>query len=944
MKIILILLLSSIVYANPIGNVYSWINQEYKDFRTYPRVNKAQILFKEGRVEESKDLLQKALEIDTQNKTAINLLLKICIEERDSRCIKKYSKEVKGVGLGYFYKEKAETEKDKENYKGAIDFSKQALEHKLKEEDKYFIKLILFDSYLKLNQYSKADKLINRANLSPKQRIKWSKISNNLKESAYAYALVKDLPSNVNYLKWKIDLLLSSNEYSEASQQLEALNKLEPSEKNKKQLLYLYKLTGQNERIVKNYQEKLKKGCDKYSLEFLLNHYKNNKKKRVSLLEEHYPFDCLNKKQKNQLSLELIASLEKVKPKKAKEISKDLTKKITNEEDLIRLYQSSGQKDKLVKLYKKKLRKGCDDYAIYFLLDHYKKSKKRRREILEQSYPYRCLSRTKQAKLSLELINLLGKKDLAQKKLILGHLNKDMVEAKSSLYLSNLESSLGNYDKSIEYALVYLQKYPNNIEAIKNIGYAYFKLGKKSSAVHYLIQASKLNKDDSPLLKNIGYLCIDLKQYDTATYYWNLYLSKEKDAEIQLELASLYYRELNNKEKAIERLTQYESSTKKYNRKYYLLKVKLSPTVNNCNENLNYYKKALKIEKSKYIRYEYIHLLQKCKKESKALTLMQQFSNDYPNNLQYKKELAYMYEQNKNYKQAIKNFKEIKNQEPENIDNHMALAYTYKKTGQKKEAINAFKEALDKSKNLYTQQRQNIKGEITNASKAFHFYLVQSARLNSYEQGGNLSPVNSASYNGFGSMQLSYQPTFLPKNTTIYANIIHGHKRPKKSIQPSVGIRYKPLKDKEIYLSAEQLIKGGEESRSDTLLRASLGVSSDSFSSIHENLYLEGAYFTKTNSNILYGNYEIGKVYKIKNGTTLTPYVTTGATYSNDNHQKKSVTKLDVGVGVAIDLLSGETDYEIGKYRNRLKLEARHKYGGNSKDDKSLHLQWEFFY
>jgi Flp pilus assembly protein TadD len=476
----------------------------------------------------------------------------------------------------------------------------------------------------------------------------------------------------------------------------------------------------------------------------------------------------------------------------------------------------------------------------------------------------------------------------------------------------------------------------------KNIGYSYLKLGKKSSAVNYLIEAYKLNRDDYLLLKNIGYLCVDLEQYDTATYYWNLYLNKKEDTEVQLKLASLYYRELNQKDKARETLRKYESSTKKYNREYYLLKIKLSP--NNCKKNLNYYEKALKIEKSKYISYEYIHLLQKCKKESESLALMQKFSDDYPNNLQYKKELAYMYKQNKHYKQAIKNFKEIKNKEPKNIDNHTALAYIYKKIGQKKEAINAFKEALDRSKNINKEQRQNIKYEITNSSKIFHLYLVQSTRLNNYKQRNNLSPVNSASYNGSGSMQLSYQPIFLPKNTTVYANIIHGHKKPKKSIQPSMGIRYKPLKDKEIYLSAEQLIKGGEESRNDTLIRASLGVSNDPSSSVHENLYLEGAYFIKFDSNILYGNYEWGKVYKTENGTNITPYIATGAIYRNDNSQKKSVTKLDVGVGIAIDLLSSETDYEIGKYRNILKLEARHKYGGNSRDDKSLHLQWEFFY
>ena len=943
-QFILVLLLTSSLYSNPINNAYSWISQEYKDFRTYPRVSKAQNLLKENRQKEAKKLLEKSLEIDPNNKNAMNLLLKICIQEKDNVCIQKYSQKANGVGLGYFYKERAEQEKKKKNYTEAIQFSKEALEHQLKEDDAYFVKQILFESYLKSQQYNQADRLINRDNTTLYKLLQWSKVSDNIGETTYAYGLAKELPNKTEYIKWKITLLLKNKLYTEASRQIEILNKIEPSKENKKQLLYLYALTGQDESIVKTYQKKLSKGCNQYALEFLLNYYQNKPSKKRALLEKHYPYTCLAQKRRTQLSLALIESLKRSKPKKAKRIARELSAKVTNQEELITLYKNSGQTAKLTHVYKDKLEKGCTKEALYFLLNHYKNSKKEQRKILEKAYPYSCLPTDKQATLSLELIALLEKKDSKKTELILNHLHKDSVQAKSTLYLSNLESSLGNYEKSIEYATTYLQHYPNNREAIKNIGYSYFKLGKKNSAVHYLMQASKLNPNDHELLKNIGYLCKDLEHYDTASYYWNLYLKKKRDSTIQFELASLYYHQLNQPKQARKLLKRYEKSTKRYTSEYYLLKAKLSHKNQNCKATLNYYTKALKIQKSKHVRYEQIHLMQQCNQESKALKLMQKFVNDYPNTLQYQKELAYMYDKAKKYNKAIINFKKIKDKEPQKVENYTALAYVYKKSGQKEQAIDVFKEAIDRSKNMNQEQRQHIKHEITNASKVFHFYLVQSARLNAYEQRGNLSPVNSASYNGFGSMQLSYQPTFLPKNTTLYTNIIHGHKKAKKSLQPSVGIRYKPLKNKEVYLSAEQLIKGGEASRSDTLLRASLGITGNPNSTTHENLYLESAYFTKADATILYGNYEFGKVYKTDKHIDVIPYITTGASYNNDNSLKKSVTKMDIGVGVAIDMLSGESDYEIGKYRNKLKLEARQKYAGNSKDKQALRLQWEFFY
>jgi len=53
---------------------------------------------------------------------------------------------------------------------------------------------------------------------------------------------------------------------------------------------------------------------------------------------------------------------------------------------------------------------------------------------------------------------------------------------------------------------------------------------------------------------------------------------------------------------------------------------------------------------------------------------------------------------------------------------------------------------------------------------------------------------------------------------------------------------------------------------------------------------------------------------------------------------------LDIGAGIAMDILPNETKYEVASYHNRLKLEARGKYAGNAKDKNTLHLQWEFFY
>ena len=945
---ILFLFLHTLLIAStPIDGVLNWAEQGYKNFRTYPRVNRAYKLIEANKTKEAKVLLQKALEIDSHNQKAIDMMLNLCLKEQDNSCIDRYISRAKNVNLGYIYKQKAKQAKENHEYNKAIELAKKALRYRLKNSDRYFVKLIIFDSYLKQQEYQKADDFIQKDKLITYQILKWSKVSDNLGESDYAYKLASELPNKIEYLKWQVELLLKSKRYKEASHKMELLYKREPTADNKKQLLYLYSLTNQGDNIVKIYKDKLAKGCDEYALNFLLDYYKDNREKQSEILQKEYPYSCLPREKRVELSLELINRLKKSHPKKAKQISKEISKDIgmlSSEKKRLAFYQISGQKDKLVKIYKNRLARGCNEYALLYLLDYYKNSAIQRNKLLENNYPYSCLSKDKRTVLSLELLNLLSNKNPSKAKEILDRLNSKDIEPSSYINISNISAKLGEYQKSIDYALLYLKHYPDNVLAIKNIGFSYFKLGQKELSAHYLIRASKLNPSDIDLLKNIGYLCAELKEYNTAIYYWKLYLKKKNDATIQLELASLYYYQLKDYQKAQEALNRYEKLTKIYTAQYYTLKAKLAYLKRDCKVALNNYNSALEIKENDNIDYEYAHLLAQCKEEDKAIDLMQKLSSKNPDNLQYKKELAYMYEKKRDYSKAIKSFEDVAKSEPK-VTNHLSLAYAYKKVGKDKEAIKEFKKAIDSSPNMDKKKLRIIKNEIKNMRR-FSVYMAQTARLDGDKKGQSLSNINNSTYNGFGSIEFAYRPKFLPNRTRLFANILHDHIDIKESAQPSVGVRYQPIKDKQFFISARKLIKAGVNTRDDTLLQASLGISSNGSNSsdIYQNLYLDSGYFTKADSIIVYGNYEIGKKYNIDKNLKISPYLTTGGTFSNDNSKKREVTNMDIGVGVAVDILPDETKYEAPAYRNRLKLEARGKYAGNTKDKNTLHLQWEFFY
>jgi Flp pilus assembly protein TadD len=958
MKIVLILMvLFNISYSmNPLDYTYTWLTQEYKNFRAYPRISRAYELIDEGDNKGAKVLLSKALTIDANNKEAAHTLLTLCVEEKDNSCINKYKKIAKDVNLGYFYIDKAQKAKEAKNYQKVIVNAKQALGYTLKTRDKAYIQLILFDAYLKTKAYDRANAFIGKERLSTENLLKWSEISSNLKENDYAYQLTSGIPNNIKNLEWQINLLLKNKKKREATKKMEALYLIDKSNKNKKKLIHLYTLTNQKERTVALYQDRLITMCDPYALFYLLDYYKGDSKKRQKVLEESYPFSCLQEKKQIELSLELVNYLKRTNPKKAQRISRKITKSVeklflegdatANEKRLLSLYETSGEKHKIIQHYKNRLKGSCNRYALFYLLDAYKNSSSKKEKVLEESYPYSCLKKEKRLELTLEWIAILNKKSPAKSQKILDELKIEETPPSFLLDISNRYAHLKRYEKSIAYALEYLKSYPNEIMAIKNVGFSYYKLEKRELATHYLLKAAKLDPNDTNLLKNIGYLCSDLEEYKTALFYWDLYLQKKNDPEIRLEVASLYYFIVKDYDRANSNLIAYESASKKKSEKYYLLKAKLAYKSENCKLAINNYDHALKSQYDESVNYEYAHLLQQCREESKALTIMKELTGNNPDNTQYQKELAYMYQKQKKYENAVKNFEKVAKQEPKNFDNYMNLAYAYKKSGQEENAVKAFKKALDHAEGVEQSKIKSIKKEIHGATKLFDIYVAQSLRIDSYDAGDAVIPINGATYDGFGNLRLTYRPRFLPQNMALFVDVSHNHKDVKKSIQPSVGVSYKPLKRRDLTLSAQQMIKVDEGTRNETLLRASLGISSgkNSPSNIYQNLYLDSGYFVKDGSTILYGNYELGKRYKLSKNIEVSPYLTTGGSYSTDNPKKKAVTNLDAGVGVAVTFKPDESKYEPAQYSNKLKLEAREKYAGNAKDKSTVRLQWEFFY
>ncbi len=939
---------TALMGQNPIDGVLKWAEQEYKDFRTYPRVNRAYLLIKEGKKNKAKALLEKALNIDKENQKAIDMMVNLCLDQQDNTCVDQYADRAKGVNLAYFYQSRAQQALDQGDYQLSIYEAKKALKYPLRRADRKAIRTLILDAYLKQKAYKDADRFIHRDELNIYELFAWSKISSNLGALAYASDLAKELPAKKEYLDWQLNLLLQQKRYGDASGVMEKIYSTMPTPEHKKELLHLYKLSNQDENIVQLYQHRLEKGCDAYALLYLLDYYKREPKKREALLEANYPYRCLEPKQRAQLSLEWVNGVQKKDPKKAKKIAKEILKHqhtwIESAQARLNLYQIAGEGKRMQEHYASLLSSGCDAYALRYLLDQYHNDVAKRYQLLDKNYPYDCLTERERKNVVLDYFNLLKKRNPKRLKAHLATFLPDKVSGRYGVSIANLYTDLGEKEKARAFRLAYLEKHPKDLNVLKALGYDYLTDHEYPLALHYLSRAAKQDREDKVLLKNIGYACVEQKEYDLAIYYWNQYLESEYDPDILLSLAWIYMNR-GDYPKAQNTLDRYAKLQKdKKPPKYLRLRAKLAAETKGCELARDAYKEALAyIRDDADFAHEYVELLRRCGQKQEALKELEALIQTYPDRRAYQKELVYLYEDQKAYLKATQKLEEMIEQDPTNAQDHLALAYDYKKMGKQSKAIKAFKQVID-----YAKPEDNvdpIKEEIHYLRKDFTLYVAELARLDSQSTQG-VSPIKQSTYNGFGAIELHYRPRFLPDGVDLFASLLHDHDNVQESAQPSVGIRVQPIKDKELFLSAQQMIKAGDSTRSETLLRASLGISTTlkhqkDFSG---KLYLDGGYFTKAQTLTLYGNYEVGKTYMVNNNISFTPYLTTGGAYSNDNHKKRGIGYLDVGAGVGVNLRPDATKYETAAYTNRFKLEVRQKYAGNSEDEHALRLGWELFY
>ncbi len=191
-----------------------------------------------------------------------------------------------------------------------------------------------------------------------------------------------------------------------------------------------------------------------------------------------------------------------------------------------------------------------------------------------------------------------------------------------------------------------------------------------------------------------------------------------------------------------------------------------------------------------------------------------------------------------------------------------------------------------------------------------------------------------------GGVEISYRPPVVgfrdERIFDIYGRVLWSN-RPRSldmesdSLQGGIGLRYKPFRALQLYVSGEKLFRIGDNAQNDWLFRLSYG-----WTDIHDrkfggetdwnysSLYLDAGIFTdEDHTRAFYGELRQGRTFKLGEQWLLTPHLVVNGRYEHPNFSPGSYWQ--AGAGLSLKFLFNATRY--ASYRSNIELLLHYKVG-----------------
>ncbi|MGN6389960.1 MAG: NfrA family protein, partial [Burkholderiaceae bacterium] len=232
-----------------------------------------------------------------------------------------------------------------------------------------------------------------------------------------------------------------------------------------------------------------------------------------------------------------------------------------------------------------------------------------------------------------------------------------------------------------------------------------------------------------------------------------------------------------------------------------------------------------------------------------------------------------------------------------------------------------------------------LRQQVRDMSRRFQFNAYQSYRANARSNVASIVPgfQTGGLIPSQGGVEFTYQPpgigyrdgrTFRVFSRLLWSNELGSLKPDPHSLQAGLGVQFKPFREQDAYLSLERLVKGGNQSQDNWLVRGSWGWS-DGYEmkpgvpSWNQTIvYLDAGYFVQHGPiKSTFGEVRQGRSFNYRNLATITPHLLLAGRKQWPDPGQGSYA--EAGVGVAVKALFNETRYEAPRSRVEFTLQYR---------------------
>ncbi|QLI82606.1 tetratricopeptide repeat protein [Chitinibacter fontanus] len=340
-----------------------------------------------------------------------------------------------------------------------------------------------------------------------------------------------------------------------------------------------------------------------------------------------------------------------------------------------------------------------------------------------------------------------------------------------------------------------------------------------------------------------------------------------------------------------------------------------------------------------------------------------------PNNAQFQAEYGYWLQQSKQIAPALGALNTAYQLEPARKELLPDLAQLASDDGQRTVAAQYWRQSIDSAATIAERLSYDTdtaaerefgwqRGVQTHEDR-WNFILGGQWRLDNQPTSQIMtSPVQYAQYNSQLTASAAYRLDPIWDNahpTYVFGRVTTGLedyslKPLRQGWMTGLGLSQRLSKDYNLLGSVEWLHHEYGKLNDDVMLRLSgshsIGTDWNAVDNAWTmlNIYGDYAWLVRDRNYYFTTKAEAGRHYKtpeLGSKTTLEPYLNTIFTMNNANDEDTTVSRWDIGLGVALNLWHGGDQWRAPDWNQRLSLEVRQVIGGNTKERHSIMFNWQ---